>query len=101
MKPCTGSELFTPNVGSCKTPSIDPDLSTISTFLQDTATRLGIDFTSWEIITDFQILKRKGDFHVNTMRCIQLMDTEFNMTKKNIGRRTLAHAKKANTVALD
>ena len=35
------------------------------------------------------------------MRCIQLMDAEFNMQNKHIGRRTLAHAEKAKAVAPD
>ena len=101
IKTRTGSEPLAPSFGSCKTTSMDPDLNRIDTFLRDTATRLGIDFTSWKIITDFQILKRKGEFHVDTMRCIQLMDAEFNMMNKHIGRRTLAHAEKAKAVAPD
>ena len=79
---------------------MDPDLNRMSTFLRDTATQLGIDFTSWKIITDFQILK-KGDFHVDTMRCMQQMDAEFNMMNKHVGRHTLAHAEKAKAVAPD
>ena len=101
MKSQTGSEPTTPSFRSCKTSSMDQELNRIDTFLRDTATCLGIDFTSWKIITDFQILKRKGEFHVDTMRCIQLMDAEFNMMNKHVGRRTLAHAEKAEAVAPD
>ena len=101
MKSRTGSEPTTPSFGSCKTSSMDQEMNRIDTFLRDTATRLAIDFTSWKIITDFQILKRNSEFHVNTMRCIQLMDTEFNMMNKHVGRRTLAHAEKAEVVSPD
>ena len=80
---------------------MDPELNRIDTLLRDTATRLGIDLTSWKIITDFQILKKKGDFHVNTMRYIQLMDAEFNMMNTHVDRRTLTHAEKAEAVAPD
>ena len=80
---------------------MDPDLNRIDTSLRDIATRLGIDFTSWKIIIDFQILKKKGDFHVDTMRCIQLMDAKLNMMNKHVGRRTLVHAEKAKAVAKD
>ena len=70
-------------------------------FLRDTATQFSIDFTSWKIITDFQILIKKGDFHVNTMCCIQQMDVKFDMTNKHVGRNTLAHTEKAKAVAPD
>ena len=101
MKARTSSEPTCPSFGSCKTSSMDQELNRIDTFLRDTATLLGIDFTSWKIITDFQILKRKGEFHVDTMRCIQLMDAEFNMMNKHVGRCTLAHAEQAKAVAPD
>ena len=35
------------------------------------------------------------------MRCIQLMDAEFNMTNKLFGPRALAHAEKANAISPD
>ena len=101
MKSRTGSDPTTPSFGSCKTSSMDQESNRTDTFLRDTATCLGISFTSWKIITDFQILKRKGKFHVDTMRCIQLMDAEFNMMNKHVGRRTLSHAEKAKAVAPD
>ena len=50
---------------------------------------------------DFQIQKKKGNFHINTMQCIQLMDAEFNMMNKHVGRRTLTHAEKAKALAPD
>ena len=57
MKSCTGLEPTTPNFGPCKISSMDQELNKIDIFLKDITTRLGIDFTSWKIITDFQILK--------------------------------------------
>ena len=57
---------------------MDEELNRIDTFLRDTVTRLGIDFTSWNIITDFKILKKKGDFHVDSMQFILLVNAEFN-----------------------
>ena len=57
---------------------MDPELNRIDPFLRDTAKHLDIDLTSWKIITDFQILKKKDQFHVNTVQCIQVMDTKFN-----------------------
>ena len=62
MKSRTGLEPTTPSFESCKTSSMDQELNRIDTFLRDTATRLGINFASWKIITDFQILKGKANF---------------------------------------
>ena len=101
IKPRTELEPTTPNFDSCKSSSMDQELNTINNFLRDTVTPLGIDFTSWKIITDFQILKKKGQFCDNTMQCIQLMDVEFNMMNKHIGTHTLVHAEKAEVVAPD
>ena len=101
MKSLTGSEPTTPSLESYKISSMDQELNRIDIFIRDTATRLCIDFTSSKIITDFQILKKKGQFHVDTMQCIQLMDTEFNMMNKHVGGHTLAHVEKAKAVALD
>ena len=78
---------------------MDQELNRVNTFLKNTATRLGIDFISWNIITDFQILKKKGQFCVNNMRYLHLKDFEFNMMNKHVSRRTLAHAEKAEAVA--
>ena len=35
------------------------------------------------------------------MRCIQLMDAKFHMTNKYLGRKALAHTKKANEFSPD
>ena len=76
----------------------DRYLNQVDTFLRNTATTLGIDAAAWKIITDLQILKKAHQFHVDTMRCIQLIDVEFNITNKHVGRRTLAHAEKAKAI---
>ena len=67
MKGRTGSEPSTPGFEQCKTSSMDANLNVIDTFLRNTATILGIDYSSWKIVTDLQILKRKNQFHVDTV----------------------------------
>ena len=79
----------------------DRKLNQIDTFLRNTATSLGINKAAWKIITDLQILKKADQYHVDAICCIQLMDAEFNMTNKHVGRRTLAHAEKANATSPD
>ena len=79
----------------------DRNLNQIDTFLRNTASLFGIDVVAWKIITDLQILEQVDQYHVNTMYYIQLMDVEFDMTNKHVGRQTLVHAEKANAITPD
>ena len=47
-------------------------------------------------ITDLQILKQIEIFNVAKMKCIQLMDPEFNMKNKLLGNRMMANVEAAN-----
>ena len=97
----TGSEPTTPSFGPYKISNMDPTLNKIDKCLKNIATCLGINFISWKIITDLKLLKKEDQFHVNTMRCMQLMDDQFNMMNAYIDRRTLAHAEKAKALSPD
>jgi len=55
----------------------------------------------WNISTDFEILKKAGDYRVAKMRLIQLMAPDFQINKKMIGRRILAHAEQVDEVSDD
>jgi hypothetical protein len=77
------------------------DMNEIDSFLRIAPLQLGISPKIWQVITDFQIFKRSNVFHVNSMRLIQLMDAEYNMCNKTLGKRVLAHAEKAKTVSPD
>ena len=101
MNANTSSEPSTLSFNHYMTSCSDRYLNQIDTFLRNTATSLGIDAAAWKIVTDLQILKKANQFHVDTMRCIQLMDAEYNMTNKHVGRQTLAHAEKAKAIAPD
>jgi hypothetical protein len=46
----------------------------------------------WQVITDFQILKKLGLFDVEFMQTIQLMDSQFNATNKHFGQEMMKHA---------
>ena len=94
MKTKTGSEVITLNFNHYMSSCSDRNLNQIDTFLRNTATLLRIDAAAWKIITDLQILKKANQYHKNTMRCIQLMDAEFNMTNKHVGCRTSAHVER-------
>lgn len=101
MKAKIGSEPSTLNFNHYMSSCSDRNLDQIDTFLRNLATLLGIDVVAWKIITNLQILKKADQYHVDTMRCIQLMDVEFNMTNKHVDSRTLVHAEKAKANFLD
>ena len=65
---------------------LDPTLNEIDKFLCTTQLTIGFSPTFWRNITDLQILKKIVVFHVDKMKCIQLMDEEFNMANKYLGR---------------
>ena len=62
-----------------KTYSEYKDLNEIDTFLCNAPFIIEVLPDQWMTITDPQILKRIGIFNVDKMKCIQLMDPEFNM----------------------
>ena len=54
--------------------------------------KLGFVPKSWCHITDVEILKKANVYDVDQMRLIQLMDAEFNMNNKFIGKQMMRHA---------
>jgi hypothetical protein len=55
----------------------------------------------WKQITNVEILKKPGEYHIDKMRLIQLMRPDFQINNKMLGRRMLAHAKKFGTIEAD
>jgi hypothetical protein len=55
----------------------------------------------WKQITDVEILKKSGVYHVDKMQLIQLMRPDFQINNKMLGRRMLAHAEKYSTIEAD
>jgi hypothetical protein len=53
----------------------------------------------WQVITDFQILKKLGLFDVEFMQTIQLMDSQFNATNKHFGWEMMKHAEQHKALA--
>ena len=83
------------------TNTYDNKLNKIDIFLCNIPLTLGFVPTNWKAITDLQILKKIGNYIVDKMRCIQLMDAEFNMNNKVLRQRLLAHAEEANALSAD
>ena len=62
---------------------------------------LGFSPVTWQRITDVEILKKLLIYDVDSMRLIQLMEAQFNMNNKFIGKLAMAAAEKNHTIADD
>ena len=98
QKEKTASACGTIGFNHYKTCSYDEQLNEIDTFIRNLPVTVGFSPKEWMQITNLQILKRSGEFHVDRMRCIQLYDAEKNMVNKHLGRAMLAHAEKAKAI---
>ena len=77
------------------------DLNSVDTFLCNAPFLIEVLPEQWMTITDLQILKRIGIFNVDKMRCIQLIDPEFNIKNKLLGKQMMANAETANAIQKD
>ena len=59
----------------------------------------GFTPAAWTPMTDVAILKKAGVFDVEKMRTICLMNAEFNMNNKQLGRDMMANAEKHGAIA--
>ena len=101
QKERTGSEPSSPSFAHFKCCAMHHELNSIHTLLRSVPIHLGFSPPAWQTMTDVEILKRIQQTHVDKFRTIQLMDPEFQINNKMLGKRTLAHAEKAREVATD
>ena len=69
-----------------------PELADMDRIFCQIPYTIGFSPLAYRHITDFQILKKQGDFAVESMRTIQLMVAAFNMNNKKTGREAMARA---------
>lgn len=79
----------------------DTSLVETDVILRTTPLELGFAPTQWCNITDIEILKKTNVYDVDQMRLIQLMDAEFNMNNKMIGRRMMQNAEALGLIPKD
>jgi hypothetical protein len=77
----------------------DPLLDETDTSFRQLPHHHGFSPDSWQRITDVEILKKAGVYDVELMRTTQLMNAEFNMTNKKLGRDVMAFAEPHNALA--
>ena len=61
--------------------------------------QFGFSPKSWQTISDVEILKKAGVYDIEGMRTITLMNSEFNINNKKLGRDMMNHAEKHKLLA--
>lgn len=79
----------------------DDNIVAIDALLRGLPLEMGFAPQLWCNITDIEILKKSNVYDVDQMRLIQLMDAEFNMNNKMIGKRMIAQAEITGTIPKD
>ena len=82
MKDKTSSASHAPNFSHYKVTSTDDTTNKIDALLRSIPFVTGIRPKSWCFADDVMMLKRSGVHDVDSMRCIQLFDAEFNIANK-------------------
>ena len=99
QKARTASESSTLGFEHYKSAIFDSQLCQIDHLLRTVPLEIGFVPPSWLSITDVAILKKLGVLEIDLMRLIQLMDAEFQMNNKLLGKKALAHAELCDEVA--
>ena len=85
--------------GHHKSNATFPPLNAFDAKLRTIPYKYGFAPNSWREITDVEILKKAGVFEVELMRTIQLLDSQFNMNNKKLGRDLMKKAEHHGLIA--
>ena len=78
---------------------LDNKLREVDRWLMEQALQRGYSFKRWQNGIDVMIPKKDGSTRVDKLRTIVLMEPDFNFINKLIGKRVMATAEKANSIA--
>jgi len=95
---CEPSSLY---FSHYKAASQHPRLNAIDMEYRNILFQVGITSKSHATIIDIEILKKLNELRVEKMCLLQMMDPEYQINNKMIGRRILAYTEKAGEVAED
>ena len=74
----------------------DPTIAEFDALNRSLPYQFGFSASSWQTISDVEILKKSGDYDIESMRTITLMNSEFNINNKKLGRDMMKNAEKHN-----
>lgn len=78
-----------------------PVLASLDASMQNVAYVTGYTYRRWQKGIDVQLLKRAKDHRAHKLRTILLLEADFNMNNKKLGRDVMAWAERAKELARD
>ena len=76
-----------------------PTLCEIDSILRAIPFRTGYSMRRWQQGIDVELQKEQGNFNIERMRTIVLMEADHNLNNKLLGRRAMAHAESHQALA--
>ena len=101
QKETTASEPKGPSYAQYIAGTYNKEVRTIDTIMRSLPREIGFSPEAWQVITDFQILKKPGVYDIDKMRIIQLMHAEFNANNKHDGKTMMSNAEEHKTLVKD
>ena len=77
----------------------DPHIAEFDTLICSLPYQYGFSPKNWQTISHVEILKKAGEYHIEKMRTITLMNSEFNINNKKLGHDMMKNAKKHHLLA--
>ena len=77
----------------------DSEIAEFDSMIRSLPYQYGFSPLSWQTISDVEILKKAGEYDIEKMRTITLMNSEFNINNKKLGRHMMQHAEHHNLLA--
>jgi len=84
--------------GMFKANATDPELAAIDASMRSVAYTTGFAYDRWKKVLDVQILKRILDYRASKMRTILLIEADFNMNNKKLGRDVMWNGERAKAL---
>ena len=85
--------------GHCKATALHPHLGEFETFMRNIPFITGYSPQRWKRAVNVELLKKPGNFNVERLRTILLMEAQWNNNNKIIGRELLWHAERQDLIA--
>ena len=76
----------------------DPTIAEFDATMRSLPYQYGFSPQNWQTISDVEILKKAGVYDIEGMRTITLMNSEFNINNKKLGREMMQHAEDNNAL---
>jgi hypothetical protein len=97
----TSAGLSGLHFGMFKAQAAHPALAALDASMRNIAYVTGYTYERWKTGIDVQLLKRAQDHRAHKLRTILLLEADFNMNNKKLGRDVMAWAEAANALARD